>query len=214
MIEIKTGQIVRTLGLIFKSYDLNRGVAEMLLPQENDSPKTIYLPLTMAEFELGMYGANSWVHPTDLPPSHPNFVTWKIQAEKLVTHNRTGEVCYLLLTKEFHSTGEFQLTPKINQRIEKKHSIMHTPLSAKQQLESLKGKTITFKVRILCFLVNDQVEASILFSKSLSKKDVSIVGTSIPWMSLAALPLEFFILVSDAPSTRQKQKWKKRASSK
>lgn len=206
--------------MIFKSYNIGLGTAELLNPNRVGPPSRIYLPLTLSEFGLGMYGANSWMHPTDLPPSHPNFVTWRKEEEHLVTHNRTGEVCYLLLSKEFHINGEFQLTPKKGGAIVFKSSVLYNSATARTHLDGLIGKEIIFRMRALSFLVNNSVEASILKlqtkleGKHTPKRDITVVFTSLKWMSLASISLDYINLAVEQPTKKEREKWDRRAARK
>ena len=215
MKQISIGQTASTVPMIFKSYNLNKGIAEMLQVVEEGSPNKIYMPLTLAEFGLGMYGAQSWVHPTDLPPSHPDFVTWTIESEWKVTHNRTGELCFLLLNKEFHANGEFKLTPVRGGAAAFKTSTLHTYASAKKRLDELVGREISFKIRILSILLNGVVEGSLLLNNYIrDQKEVIIVFSSLQWMSLGAIPLRYLKTAEEVPSKQKRTKWKKKAKQK
>lgn len=203
--------LCKSVPMIFKSYNLNTGIAEMLIPVEEGPPQKIYLPLTLSEFGLGMYGMHSWVHPIDLPPSHPNFVTWHVESEYKVTHNRTGEVCYLLLTKDFHVTGSFKLTPVKGGSGMITTSIMYTAITAKKKLEEQLGAEMVFQLRILSLVIDGYVEGALLLNKVTPKRDVLVVFTSLRWMSLACLPINYLDIKQEKPTKNQREKWRKKA---
>lgn len=210
---IRAGEVLYSQKFIFKSFNLSDGTAEMLLPTDTGSPIKLYLPLTLGEFELGMFGMHSFVHPTDLPTSHPNFVTWANKSLSIVTHNRTGERCYLKLGEPFHYSGEFALSPTQGAAPDTKTSLRHTHATAKKKLEEKIGNEISFRMKILAIVMDGVAEDQALITQVSKKRLCGLIFTSTEWPSLASMPLEYVHLsLKTEASPEKKKKWHKKAA--
>lgn len=199
--QLRTGMTLSSVGLIFKSWNLNTGTAVMVTPEMN--PSTIHLPLTLEEFGLGTFGQYSWIHPTDLPVEDPNFVTWLDKTKSQVTHNRTGEKCILRLNDSFPLDGSFTLTPMNGSPAVNKSSKEYTPAGVRARLEGLKGKEMIITMLVLAVVVETQSHSIIELTDYLrKKKQISIVFSSKQWLSLASLPISLV----DLPMTERNKK--------
>lgn len=139
----------------------------------------------MSEFDFGMYGSNSKVHPTNLPFNHPDFCTWADEEKRLVRHSRTGEKCRLVLDDSFYATGVYTLiTTDGNSKTRTAPSWNSRALVDAASV--LKGKELSIVVRVNAILYKNTLVNSITLNK-LSTPKVLLVVSSIKWESFALI---------------------------
>lgn len=195
----RVGDKVILTELLLIYYDLNTNLAHM----KRGSGENVILPLSMSEFDLGMYGVHSKIHPTNLPTSHPDFCTWVDENKRLIRHTRTGEICLLELDDSFYATGVYKLRPKNSIESKTRTAPSWSPMQIKQHLDSLKGKEFTFKVRITSILYKDNLVNQILLNRITTER-VSFTVSSIEWDSFA-------VIAGSLIKTYKNEKTKKRA---
>ena len=199
-ISIRTGQKVTTFEMVVQSLSTITNTATVILPgavvEINGDPIIWEVPLTLPEFEIGPYGVESFIHPTRLPPSDPNFCTWDKNTDlnkgrHIVVHNRTKTRCQLVLHENFYGNGEFTLRPLNGQAGAMKTSKEWRPSALKVELEHIyKGKHIAF-TGIVCSIIRDgQNVASILKTKAILKKSQVTVVITNKWKTIASFPLQ------------------------
>ena len=203
---IRAGERARTHGLILVSYAVKLGYGIFRLEDPEISTEQYYLPLSMREIGLGKYGTDSYMHPTQLPFSHPWFCMWKDESKRLVTHNRTGTVCRLRIKDDFYVSGEFVLeTVDRPQEPQICTSIKWYQNQLNLHLETLKGKKINFEIYYQYFVFKDKSLNQILLSH-ISRLESVIIVSTIEWETLFPIPIKLIDLSYAYPTNEGKRR--------
>lgn len=184
---IRIGRKVQSIPLILTSFHIDKDYGIFMPATGGTSYK---LPLSLGELDIGKYGSKSFIHPTNLPFANSNYVIWKDQSKRLVTHNRTKTLCRLRMTDDFWATGDFTLEPMDSpgENLICRSMVWNRYL-LRTHLESLQGKPFTFDLKIVSLVYKGDVLNQILMN-NITKNHCVFLVTTTAWDTLFSFPIE------------------------
>lgn len=172
--------------LILTSYDL-RSKSVNLVTEEGEN---IEQYLNIMPLGIGIYGENSYMHPTNLRYTHPGFIS-DLSDNNICVHRLTSERCRLILSKDFVNNGEFRLESlrdgEKSARSFTSEKWDRTTLIG--YLDSLKGTSLSGKGKVAYIVYKNMCRDNILLTKN--TEDLVIV-IAYEDGTLSGFPLNFF----------------------